>query len=267
MERYRVKPGQTIKLQDWDPHETGAFDEGKSAGKKHLKTLNSEIESLQELLYAEDKHKVLVVLQGMDTSGKDGTIRHAFEGVNPNGVHVANFKKPTDEELAHDYLWRVHKQVPAKGKLTIFNRSHYEDVLVVRVHNLVPPEVWGKRYDQINEFERMLAETGTTILKFYLHINKDEQKERLEARLDDPEKVWKFNPGDLKERALWDEYTQAYEAVLNQTSTAWAPWYIVPSNRKWYRNMVVATVVKNTLQSLNMQHPKNGADLSEIVIE
>ena len=267
MELYRVKPDQPISLEDWDPNDTSEFVGDKSSGKKHLKVLNREIERLQELLYAEDRHKILIVLQGMDTSGKDGTIRHVFEGVNPIGVQVANFKKPTDEELAHDYLWRVHKQVPGKGELTIFNRSHYEDVLVVRVHNLVLPEVWRKRYDQINTFEHMLAETGTTILKFYLHINKAEQKERLQARLDNPDKVWKFNPGDLKERALWNEYIQCYEDVLNKTSTAWAPWYIVPANRKWYRNLVVATTVANTLSSLNMRPPQKDADLSGIVIE
>ncbi len=192
MERYQVKPGKSVKLSDWDPNETSAFDGDKKDAIKGFTKLNEELEALQELLYVEYKHKVLIVLQGMDTSGKDGVISGVFEGVNPQGVKVASFKVPTDEELAHDYLWRVHKQVPGKGEIVIFNRSHYEDVLVVRVHELVPEKVWRKRYDQINAFEKMMAEEGTTILKFYLHIDLEEQKQRLQERLDDPSKRWKF---------------------------------------------------------------------------
>ena len=218
-------------------------------------------------MYAEQKHKVLVVLQGMDTSGKDGVIRHVFEGVNPQGVKVASFKVPTPEELAHDYLWRIHKQTPGKGELVIFNRSHYEDVLVVRVHDLVEKDVWSRRYDQINHFERMLADEGTIILKFFLHISLDEQKKRLQDRLDNPDKHWKFSVGDLKERKLWSEYVKAYEDVLQKTSTEWAPWYLVPANHKWYRDLVIGTILVDTLKGLNMKYPQPADDLSKIVIE
>jgi PPK2 family polyphosphate:nucleotide phosphotransferase len=203
----------------------------------------------------------------MDTGGKDGTIRRVFEGVNPQGVKVASFKVPTKEELAHDYLWRVHKVTPGNGQIVIFNRSHYEDVLVVRVHNLVPPEVWSKRFDQINQFERLLAENGTIILKFYLHIDLDEQKERLQARLDEPEKNWKFSLGDLDERKLWPEYTNAYEDVLSKTSTEYAPWHIIPANRKWYRDLVISSVIVETLESLNMKFPEPEDNLDDVVIE
>jgi len=198
----------------------------------------------------------LIVLQGIDTAGKDGTIRYVFGDVNPQGTYVVNFKVPTRNELAHDYLWRIHQHTPGKGDIAIFNRSHYEDVLVVRVHNLVPEEVWQKRYHQINEFERTLADEGTTILKFFLNINKKEQAKRFLARLDRPNKRWKFNPSDLDEREYWDEYQLAFEAMLKQTSTPWAPWYVVPSDRKWYRNLVVASVIVEKLKSLNMKYPK-----------
>jgi PPK2 family polyphosphate:nucleotide phosphotransferase len=267
MDRYRIKPGREIDLKDWDPGDKGAYHGDKEDGRDQLDELTDELEALQELLFAEHKQKVLIVLQGMDTSGKDGTIRHVFEGVNPQGVQVAGFKVPTSEELAHDYLWRVHKQTPGSGEIVIFNRSHYEDVLVVRVHELVPREVWSRRYAQINDFERRLAEEGTTILKFFLHIDLDEQKERLQARLDEPGKRWKFNLGDLKERKRWPEYIKAYEAVLSKTSTAWAPWYIVPANRKWYRNLVVASVIVETLKGLNMKTPEPEDDLDGVVIE
>ena len=202
MKQYRVRPETKIKLSKWDPNDTGGIQGGKKEGLSQLEKLNVKLEELQELLFAEHKHKVLIVLQAMDTGGKDGAIRRVFNGVNPAGVRVASFKAPTTEELNHDYLWRAHKAVPGKGEMVIFNRSHYEDVLVVRVHDLAPPDVWGKRFEQINEFERMLAENGTTILKFYLNIDKDEQKERLQARLDDPAKHWKFRRGDLEERKL-----------------------------------------------------------------
>ncbi len=267
MENYRVKPGTRVKLKDWDPADKTAFPISKAEGVQKLLQLNETLETLQEKLYAEGKHKLLIVLQAMDAGGKDGTIRHVFEGVNPQGVQVASFKVPSKLELAHDYLWRVHQRVPASGNIVIFNRSHYEDVLVVRVHNLVPKKVWSKRYEHINNFEKMLADEGTTIIKFYLHIDKKEQKERLQARLDDPAKHWKFNPGDLSERALWDEYTAAYEDVLSKTSTEWAPWYIVPANRKWYRNLVVATTIIKTLERLNIQLPKVDFDPAEITIE
>ncbi|MDY7075321.1 MAG: polyphosphate kinase 2 family protein [Chloroflexota bacterium] len=267
MDRYCVKPGSHVDLSEWDPDDKSAFPEKKSAGRKRLLELNQELEELQELLYAEHRHKVLIVMQATDTGGKDGTIRHVFEGVNPQGVRVASFKKPTPEELDHDYLWRVHKQVPGKGEIVIFNRSHYEDVLVVRVHNLVPKRVWSRRYDHINEFERMLADEGTTILKFFLHIDLGEQKERLQARLDEPDKHWKFNPGDLEERKLWSDYAKAYEDAIGKTSTDWAPWYIVPANRKWYRNLVVGTVIVEMLKGLNMCYPEPAFDPAAINIE
>jgi PPK2 family polyphosphate:nucleotide phosphotransferase len=224
------------------------------------------LERLQGLLYAEHKHKILIVLQGLDTAGKDGTIRSVFSGINPQGVHIASFKVPTAAELDHDFLWRIHSQVPGRGELVIFNRSHYEDVLVVRVHNLVPEAVWRQRYDEINNFEKMLAEEGTTILKFYLNISKDEQKQRLQDRLDDPKKNWKFNPGDLKERELWDQYINAYEDAINETSTKWAPWYVVPANHNWYRNLCVISTIVETLDGLNMKYPAPAPDLDKIVI-
>ena len=267
MEKYKVKPGQEIQLKDWDPQETSGFEGDKKEGKQAILELNEELEILQEKLYAEHKHKVLVVLQGMDTSGKDGTIRHVFEGVNPQGVRVASFKVPTQEEADHDYLWRVHKQTPGKGEITIFNRSHYEDVLVVRVHDLVPEDIWKKRYEQINRFEKLLANEGTTILKFFLHISPEEQKERLIARQVDPQKQWKFSSNDVKERKYWKDYTKAYEAVLSKTSTEWAPWYIIPANRKWYRNLIISKVLIKTLDDLEIKYPETEENIENIVIE
>jgi len=267
MERYLVKPGTKINLDEWDPNEKTFFEFGKQAGKLHLVELNNELMQLQNVLYAENKHNFLIVLQGMDTSGKDGTIKHVFHGVNPQGVRIANFKVPSKIELEHDYLWRVHKQAPGKGEIAIFNRSHYEDVLVVRVHDLVPKDVWSKRYAQINAFEKMLAEEGTTILKFFLHIDLDEQKERLQARLADPQKQWKFSKGDLDERKLWPNYIQAYEDVLSKTSTKYAPWYLFPANRKWYRNLIISTILIETLKNLKMKYPPPEDDLDGIIIE
>jgi PPK2 family polyphosphate:nucleotide phosphotransferase len=267
MKQYLVKPGDKVKLSEWDPNDPGDFKGGKKDGLAEIAKLNAKLEALQELLFAEHKHKVLIVLQAMDTGGKDGTIRHVFEGINPQGVRVAGFKVPTEEELDHDYLWRVHKVTPGNGEMVIFNRSHYEDVLVVRVHNYVPPEVWKKRFDQINQFERTLAENGTTILKFYLHIDLDEQKERLQARLDEPTKHWKFRLGDLEERKLWPDYMQAYEDVLSKTSTKYAPWYIVPANRKWYRDLVISSVLVDTLEGLKMKYPESEENLDGIVVK
>jgi len=267
MKQYIVKPESKVKLAKWDPNDTGKFKGGKKQGLVQLEKLNDKLESLQELLFAEHKHKVLIVLQAMDTGGKDGVIRRVFDGVNPSGVRVVSFKVPTPEELAHDFLWRIRKGVPDIGEMVIFNRSQYEDVLVVRVHNLVPPEVWGARFEQINEFERELAENGTTILKFYLQIDMDEQKERLQARLDDPTKHWKFRLGDLDERKLWPDYMKAYEDVLSKTSTEYAPWYIVPANRKWFRDLVISSVLVDTLEGLKMKYPESDENLDEVVIE
>ena len=267
MKQYLVKPRTKIDLSDWNPNDKTNFASGKEAGKLHLVELNNELMTLQEMLYAEHKHKILIVLQGMDTSGKDGTIKHVFRGVNPQGVRIANFKVPTKIELDHDYLWRVHKQVPGNGEIVIFNRSHYEDVLVVRVHELVPKKIWSKRYSQINSFEKLLLDEGTTILKFFLHIDLDEQKERLQARLDDPNKLWNFRKGDLEERKLWPEYIQAYEDMLAKTSTRIAPWYVIPSNRKWYRNLVIGSILVETLKNLNMRYPDPEEELNDIVID
>jgi PPK2 family polyphosphate:nucleotide phosphotransferase len=267
MKDYLVEPGTKLKLSNWDPNDTGDFKGSKQDGLAEVARLNKKLEELQELLYAEHKHQVLIVLQGMDTSGKDGVIRHVFDGVNPQGVRVASFKAPTAEELDHDYLWRVHKVVPGKGEMVIFNRSHYEDVLVVRVHNYVPADIWEKRFDQINHFERMLTENGMTILKFYLNIDRDEQKQRLQARFNDPTKRWKFRLGDLEDRKLWFDYMQAYEDVLSRTSTKYAPWMIVPANRKWYRDLVISSVLVDTLQRLEMKYPEPEENLDGIVIE
>jgi PPK2 family polyphosphate:nucleotide phosphotransferase len=267
MKQYLVKPGSKVYLSKWNPNDIGGFKGGKRAGIAKNKKLNGKLEILQELLFAEHKHKVLVVLQAIDTGGKDGAIRRVFDGVNPAGVRVASFKAPTPDELEHDFLWRIHKEVPGKGEMAIFNRSHYEEVLVVRVHKIVPPVVWEKHYDQINKFERMLAETGTTILKFYLHINLDEQKKRLQARLDDPTKHWKFRLDDLEERKLWLNYMEAFEDMLSKTSTEYAPWYIVPANRKWYRDLVISSVLVSTLEGLKMKYPVSEENLNGVVIE
>jgi len=267
MDRYRVKPNEKIKLEKLDPADRSAYEGNKEKAQEDLAKLNDKLEEYQELLYAEHKHRVLIVLQAMDTGGKDGVIRRVFDGVNPQGVRVASFKVPTAEELDHDYLWRVHKMTPGRGEIVIFNRSHYEDVLVVRVHGLVSEKTWKKRYDHINEFERLMANEGTTILKFFLHIDKDEQKERLQARLDEPDKHWKFSLGDLEERKLWNQYMAAYEDVLNKTSTPWAPWYVIPANRKWYRDLVISTILVNTLKKLDMHYPEPKDDLTNVVIE
>ena len=265
MKRYRVEPGARVDLSRYDPGSTDLAD--KHEAQAAFEPLNERLEELQELLWAEGRHKLLVVLQGMDTSGKDGTIRHVFDGVNPLGVRVAAFKAPTEEELAHDFLWRVHPKVPGNGELVIFNRSHYEDVLVARVRGFVPPEVWKLRYDQINDFERLLTRTGTVILKFFLYISKDEQKERLQARLDDPLKHWKFRKGDLEDRAHWDDYIKAYEEALARTSQEHAPWYVVPADRKWYRNLVIATILVEALEKLDIKVPETAEDLQGVVVE
>ena len=267
MDKYRIKPDEKIKLKNYDPDETSLVSDGKQAGLAKMAEITQKLDKLQEVLYAEHKQKVLVVLQARDAAGKDGTIRSVFSGVNPQGVHIQSFKVPTELEMDHDYLWRAHQQVPGKGELVVFNRSHYEDVLVVRVHNIVTKDEWRKRYEQIRNFEKMLAEEGTTILKFYLNISRDEQKRRLQDRIDDTAKNWKFNLGDLKERALWEEYTSAYEDAFTETSTPWAPWYVIPADHNWYRNLCVASILVKTLEGLNMKYPAPEADFSKIVIE
>lgn len=267
MDKYRIKPGKQIKLSDFDPEDKSQFSGGKKDAEPMLAELVHKLDGLQELLYAEHKHKLLIVLQALDSGGKDGTIRAVFDGINPQGVHVVSFKVPTPEELDHDFLWRVHTQVPGKGEIVLFNRSHYEDVLVTRVHKLTPEDVWQQRYNAINNFEQMLSQEGTTILKFFLHITKDEQKKRLQERLDDPQKRWKFNPADLKERALWSDYTTAYQDAISATSTEWAPWYVIPANHNWYRNLAVASVIVQALEELKLKYPEPAGDLDKIVIE
>ncbi len=265
-DQYRVPPGGPADLASRNPADRSFFAGEKREGRRLAKALNRRLEQLQELLWAEHRHRLLVVLQAMDTGGKDGTIRHVFDGTNPQGVRVAAFKRPTPAELAHDYLWRVHPHVPGDGEIAIFNRSHYEDVLVVRVHGLVPEDRWRRRFDHIVAFERLLADEGTTIVKFFLHISKEEQRERLQARLDEPHKRWKFSKGDLAERRRWDDYTVAYEEALSRTSTTYAPWYVVPADRKWYRNLVVSKVLVDTLESLDMAYPEPEEDLGDIVV-
>lgn len=265
-EQLIVKPGSKFRLAHRDPENTGHFRSKEKAAPILEKNL-ARIEQLEYLLYAEKKHALLIVLQALDAGGKDGTIRHVMSALNPQACEVTPFKAPTAEELGHDFLWRVHKAVPIKGEVGIFNRSHYEDVLVVRVHDLTPKSVWSKRYGQINDFERMLTANGVKILKFFLHIGKDEQKRRLEQRLSDPNKYWKANPDDLKERELWDEYMQAFEDALSKCSTEEAPWYVIPANKKWFRNIAVSTIIVETLEEMKMKYPKPAFDPSTLVVK
>jgi PPK2 family polyphosphate:nucleotide phosphotransferase len=265
-ERFKVQPGGKVSLAEWDPDDTAGFPDRESVqaeGEKHLKRLSE----LEYVLYAENKRSVLIVLQAIDAGGKDGAIRHITQSLNPQSCRVIPFKTPSQEELAHDFLWRVHHQVPRKGEIRVFNRSHYEDVLIVRVHDLVPKAVWAKRYDQINAFEKILAENDTLILKFYLHISKDEQLERFRDRMEDPTKHWKINPGDFEERKHWSDYMRAYEAALAKCSTPQAPWFIIPANKKWFRNYAIAEILVEHLSALRMEFPKPSADLSNIRLE
>lgn len=256
-ERYRHQPGKKLQLSGLDTNEkTLAEDLGKEESYEVLDGLRDELQQLQKMLYAQNKHRVLVVIQAMDTGGKDGCIKHVFSRVDPQGLNVVSFKKPSEEQLAHDFLWRIHQNVPQNGHLTVFNRSHYEDIIAVRVKELYPEKVWKRRYQHITDFERMLAEEGTTIVKIFLHISKDEQKSRLQARLDNPDKYWKFNPDDLKDRARWDQFQDVYEDVIEKTSTDVAPWYVIPADRKWYRNLCVARIMVETLKKLDMKFPE-----------
>ncbi len=271
MKRYRVKPGGQLPLKQYDPDDTGDYkqnDQGKEKAKAETAKLIASLDGLQERLYANATGFFLIVLQGMDTSGKDGTIKSVMSGVNPQGCKVVAFKAPSKDELAHDFLWRVHREVPPSGYIGIFNRSHYEDVLITRVHGWVSGKAVKRRFDQIKEFEELLTESGTAVLKFFLHISKDEQKERLEARIADPEKCWKWNSGDLEERKLWNEYLKAFEDVMSATSTDCAPWYIVPANRKWYRNLVVADRIVNVLENMKLKTPPapDGVDFRKLRI-
>lgn len=258
-----VKPGEKVRLSKYDADDTLGWHKGHKM-EASLEDAIHRIDTLQYRLYAEHKRALLVVLQGLDTAGKDGTIRHVMSGVNPEGCKVTSFKVPSAEEAAHDFLWRIHKAVPEHGDIGIFNRSHYEDVLVVRVHKLVAKEVWSERYDQINEFESILAANGIRILKFFLHISKDEQHKRLMQRIDDADRHWKLSEADFHERKFWDDYTDAYEHALTKCSTKKAPWFVVPANKKWFRNLAVSHVIAETLEDMNPKFPPPTVDVSKI---
>jgi PPK2 family polyphosphate:nucleotide phosphotransferase len=255
-----VEPGSKFKADTFDPDDTFGIEKDNEALKKTL----TRLRELQHLLYADKRYGLLIVLQALDAGGKDGTIRHVMSGVNPQGCQVTSFKVPTSTERAHDYLWRVHHAVSERGNIGIFNRSHYEDVLVVRVHELVAKEVWRKRYRQINNFEQMLSENGFTILKFFLHISKDEQKKRFEKRITDPSRNWKLSLPDFEERQHWDDYTEAYEDALHKCSTPWAPWFVIPANKKWFRNFLVAELVVQALDKMNLKYPAPSVDLTKV---
>jgi PPK2 family polyphosphate:nucleotide phosphotransferase len=257
--RYRIDPGERAHLGRRDPADVLAFPD-RDAAEAQCRKDAEEINALQDRLYAEGKRALLVILQGIDTAGKDGTVRNVFAATGPLGVSVTAFRRPTEDELAHDFLWRAHIACPRRGTIGIFNRSHYEDVLVGRVRKLAPKEEIEARYDQINGFERLLSETGTRVLKFMLHISRKEQRERLQARLDEPKSRWKFNPGDLEDRKLWHKYQAAYELMLDKCSTAWAPWHIIPADRKWARNAAVAAIVRETLEAMDPKYPKPNWD-------
>jgi PPK2 family polyphosphate:nucleotide phosphotransferase len=263
--RWRVEPGTPVRLADIDPDESEHYQRKKDVADE-LKRHRDRISDLQARLYGEQQRSLLIVLQAMDTGGKDGTIKGVFAGVNPQGCQVWSFKAPSNEEAAHDFLWRYHQKAPSKGMIHIFNRSHYEDVLIVRVKELVPEPVWRPRYEAINQFEYALTTDGVTVLKFFLHISRDEQKRRLESRLQDPDKRWKFSSSDLKERAYWDDYQAAFEDAVNRCSTPYAPWYVVPANKKWYRNLVVARTIADTLEALDPRFPaaEKGLDKVEV---
>jgi PPK2 family polyphosphate:nucleotide phosphotransferase len=265
-EAFKVPLGEKLSLSDRDPDYTGDIDD-KKEGKKLIKENIEPMSDLQYRLYAENRRSLLVILQGMDAAGKDGTIRHVMSGINPQGCRVTSFKAPSAEELDHDFLWRIHRAAPPRGEIGIFNRSHYEDVLVVRVHDLAPEEVCSKRYEQINRFEQNLAECGTTILKFFLYISKEEQRERLQKRLDNPEKNWKLTHADVEERKYWDDYIAAYEEVLNRCNTKWAPWFVIPSDHKWFRNLAVSHIILETLKKMDPRVPAPIEDVSKLTIE
>src|SRR5579871_4144961 len=260
-----VKPGHRVKLSKYDPEETLGWDKGGKAKDSTEKAVE-KIDKLQYRLYAEHKRALLIVLQGIDAAGKDGTIRHVMSGVNPQGCSVTSFKKPSSEEMAHDFLWRIHKAIPEYGNIGIFNRSHYEDVLVVRVHKMVPEEVWSERYEQINQFEELLEDNNVKILKFFLHISKAEQKKRFEERVDDPDRNWKISEADFAERQYWDQYMDAYEDALSRCSTETAPWYVIPSNKKWFRNLAISHIIAETLDEMHMKFPKPSVDVKKIKI-
>jgi PPK2 family polyphosphate:nucleotide phosphotransferase len=262
-EIFRVKPGKKIRLKDYDPDMSGGYS-NKTAALADLEKNVQRLGKLEYLLYADGSRALLIVLQALDAGGKDGTIRHVMTGLNPQSCKVTSFKTPTTEELKHDFLWRIHKAVPGYGEIGIFNRSHYEDVLVVRVHKLVAKEVWSTRYDQINAFEKMLTDNRVTMLKFFLHISKDEQKKRFQARIDDPDRQWKISEADFKERSYWADYTQAYEEAISRCSTDYAPWFIIPSNKKWFRNLAVSRIIVETMEAMKLKFPLPSFDISKL---
>ncbi len=263
---HRIVPGETVDLSQITTLGK-KFHISRRQAEQELKNYRKRMMQLQPKLYSENRRKLLIVFQALDAGGKDGTTRKVFQGVNPQGVHVISFKAPSKRELAHDFLWRVHQAVPPKGMIHVFNRSHYEDVLVVRVENLAPRVVWEQRYEQINQFEEYLTETGTEILKFYLHISKEEQKERFQSRLNEPEKHWKFSLADLEKRKQWDEYRTAFNDVLTRCSTEYAPWHVIPADQKWYRNWAVSQIVCETLEAMNPQYPPAEEGLEAVVID
>jgi PPK2 family polyphosphate:nucleotide phosphotransferase len=262
----RVKPDKKLRLSKRDPSDTAGLQDKDAAVERLAKNVR-RLSELQYLLYAENRRSVLVVLQAMDAGGKDGVVRHVFSGINPQGCRVTSFKAPTGEELEHDFLWRINRALPRKGEIGLFNRSHYEDVLIVRVHNLVPKSVWSQRYDQINAFEQTLAENGVMVLKFFLHISKKEQLDRLQSRLEKPHKRWKVNPSDFVERKFWDDYQEAYEEALMRCSKPWAPWFIIPANKKWFRNLAVSEILIETLEKEGMKFPQPAYDLAKIKVK
>lgn len=263
IDRFKVRPGSHLRLTEIDPAFKSHYEREEDAADE-IKEFRKRLWTLQELLYVERKRSLLICLQAMDTGGKDGIINHVLGAMNPQGCRVEHFRQPSPAEAAHDFLWRAHLVAPARGEVVIFNRSHYEDVLVARVHELVPRKVWSKRYDRINEFERSLCDSGTVILKFYLHISKDEQLERFKARLDDPTKQWKISDADYAEREFWDEYTVAYAKALARCSTRRAPWFVIPANHKWFRDLAVGRIVVEQLESLGLKYPKPTVNIARI---
>lgn len=262
-----VSSGAEVALSERSTETTGILNDPESETAPIFDELRGKLAQLQKVLYAQGKHKILIVIQAMDTGGKDGCVRKVFSRVDPQGIKVTSYKGPSEKELAHDFLWRIHQNVPAKGEIAIFNRSHYEDIVAVRVKGLAPQEVWEKRYKHIIDFEQMLVDEGTTILKFFLNISKEEQRKRLQSRLDRSEKHWKFHPDDLADRARWKDFMEAYEDVLERTSTPRAPWFVIPADFKWYRNMCVSQIVTHALEGLNLEYPKVQWDPSEVVVE
>jgi PPK2 family polyphosphate:nucleotide phosphotransferase len=265
--KYMASDSPEFSISNYNPDEWQEYEGGKEKSAEELDLLNKELSELQKVLWAEKRNRILIVLQGMDASGKDGAVKNVFSGVNPNGVRVAHFGAPTRKEMSRDYLWRIHREVPADGEIVVFNRSHYEDVLIVRVQQLMPESVWSKRYGHIREFEKLLHDEGTTVIKFYLQISFEEQTSRLQARIDNPDKHWKIEPNDFKDRKLWPQYIEAYNDALRYTHTEWAPWYVIPSNRKWYRNVIISRIIVERLKALNMNFPSAKADYTGMKLD